>query len=181
MARRALDAYMTPAQAVKALLAAVDIAGGVLEPCCGDQAMALALLAHPPVQIVGVNDIDPKMAHRNEDATAPAFWEREHNRHDWIVTNPPFNVASKIVPQAFLAARRGVAMLLRLTFLEPCGDREHFLSVYPPSQLIVLPRMSFTGDGKTDSVTCAWMVWDKDIEAQQGITVVPKSQLRDAA
>jgi hypothetical protein len=30
------------------------------------------------------------------------------------------------------------------------------------SKLIVLPRISFTGNGKTDSVTCGWFIWIKD-------------------
>lgn len=59
------------------------------------------------------------------------------------------------------AAIVGVAMLLRLSYLEPTKDRGHWLNDHPPTQMIVLPRISFTGDGKTDSVTCAWMIWHK--------------------
>jgi len=55
-----------------------------------------------------------------------------------------------------------VAMLLRLSFLEPTAKvnpRGPWLAECPPSRLIVLPRCSYTGDGRTDSVTTAWMIW----------------------
>jgi hypothetical protein len=54
-------------------------------------------------------------------------------------------------------------LLLRLSFLEPTFERQDLLIDNPPDAMIVLPRYSFTGDGKSDSVTCAWMVWGEDI------------------
>jgi hypothetical protein len=66
-------------------------------------------------------------------------------------------------------------MLLRLSYLEPCNNRAEFLSVNPPS-LIVLPRISFTGDGKTDNVTCAWFVWDFSAQERQ-VRVVTKAEV----
>lgn len=84
-------------------------------------------------------------------------------KHIDIVTNPPFNEANRIVP-AFVRAGHRCAFLLRLSWLEPTGDRQDFLAENPPSGLIVLPRYSFTGDGKTDSATAAWMLWGFKIE-----------------
>ena len=51
----------------------------------------------------------------------------------------------------------------------PAGsmDRGAWLNEHPPTTLIVLPRISFTGNGKTDSVTCAWMVWEKNAITQR--------------
>ncbi len=70
-------------------------------------------------------------------------------------------------------ARVGVAFLLRLSYLEPCWDRADWLVQHPVSKLIVLPRISFTGDHKTDSVTCGWFVWVKGGTEQQ-IEVAPR-------
>lgn len=42
----------------------------------------------------------------------------------------------------------------------------------------IMPRVSFTGDGKTDSSTCAWMVWDQRT-GRQKIDIVPRSTLLD--
>jgi hypothetical protein len=124
------------------------------------------------------------------DALERQFWQQAEARVnadygdlepgiDWIVTNPPFNVAAQIVPNAFNHAVKGIAMLLRLSYLEPVEDRGAWLNSHPPSDLIVLPRISFTGDGKTDSVTCAWMVWRKNATQQRIIVAEnPKFTVR---
>ena len=65
-------------------------------------------------------------------------------------------------------------MLLRLSYAEPCLNRAEWLKAHPISHLIVLPRISFTGNGKTDNVTCAWFVWDKLRPGHQRITIVTK-------
>lgn len=80
---------------------------------------------------------------------------------DWTITNPPFNKAIDILENALEFSTKGVVLLLRLSFLEPTQRRKNLLSTNPPQKLIVLPRISFTGDGKRDSVTCAWMIWTK--------------------
>ena len=55
--------------------------------------------------------------------------------------------------------------LLRLTFLEPTVARAELLQQLAPflSDVIVFgqPRPSFTDDRRTDSVTTAWLVWQK--------------------
>lgn len=110
---------------------------------------------------VETNDIDPsKPTDTHYDASLSAYWDAP-GEADWIVSNPPFSAAALIVPLAVAHANLGVAMLLRLSFLEPVENRVAFLEQHPPTDFIVLPRISFTGDGKTDSVTCAWMIWDK--------------------
>lgn len=165
MTRRPWDAYYTPESAVKTLLEHVNITGRVMECCSGEGAIALPLVGHGCSVVT--NDLNPDMPsllHR--DATRVGWWEGLANPYEWVVSNPPFAVASQIVPLAHRYARVGIAMLLRLSWLEPCADRVEFLSQYPPTTLIVLPRISFTGNGKTDSVTCAWMVWSKIPQAQ---------------
>lgn len=174
--RRANDFYPTPEWATAILLQHVPaISGWILEPCVGDGAISKTLCKALPKSEIRKNDIDITWhADTHLDAADPAFWATRTG-FDWVVTNPPFNRAAEIVPLAWDTARRGIAMLLRLSFLEPCSDRIGFLEECPPTQLIVLPRISFTGDGKTDSVTCAWMVWDHQ-ETRQRITIVPKEQ-----
>jgi hypothetical protein len=103
------------------------------------------------------------------------FWTAEGAMsYDWIVNNPPFSCAPQIIPLAFQHARVGIAMLLRLSFLEPVENRGTWLNQYPPTHLIVLPRISFTGNRKTDSVTCAWMVWRKHDQGTITIAENPK-------
>ncbi len=164
MARRDNDFYPTPSWATKVLLDHEDIRGEILECAAGDRDMARVLCGRN--RIVYTNDIDKKRsADTHFDASSNAAWALHNTRHgraNWVVTNPPFSVADLIVPAAYLYARTGIAMMLRLSYLEPTKKRGTWLNKYPPTKLIVLPRISFTGDGKTDNVTCAWMIWHKD-------------------
>lgn len=163
--RRKNDWYPTPAWATKELLRHVSVTGSVLECCAGDGAIADALGGQgSTVGGVWRNDIDPGWNDLdfNCDVADPRTWDVLHvRRFDWVITNPPFNQAAQIVPLAYEHSGFGIAMLLRLSYLEPVRDRGEWLNAHPPSKLIVLPRISFTGNGKTDSVTCAWMIWDK--------------------
>lgn len=172
--RRDRDFYPTVPAATRVLLSRVRIAGVVVEPCVGAGDIASVLAG--PLRCVVTNDIDrSRPADFHRDATSPSAWrvfERE-GQIDWVVTNPPFNRAEAIVPLAYEHARKGVAMLLRLSYLEPCGERAEWLAEHPPTAALVLPRISFTGDGKTDSTTCAWFVWEKPHQRQR-IEIITK-------
>jgi len=152
MARIDNDAYYTPSWMVRELLDRVRITGMVLESCAGDGAIADAL------------DGDERVVKRNDlfvtgglryDATSNHLYYA--TRPDWVVTNPPFSLAANILATTLKHVKR-VALLLRLSFLEPTKNREALLHRHPPSGIIILPRWSFTGSG-SDSCTCAWMLW----------------------
>lgn len=174
--RRKNDFYPTPAWATEELIRRVPIYGGILECCAGDGAIADVLASMSGVK-VWRNDIDPTMPRLDfmADAAESDSWDLFHQGDfDWTVTNPPFNQAAQIVPLAYEHSIFGIAILLRLSFLEPVEDRGAWLNEHPPTTLIVLPRISFTGDGKTDSVTCAWMVWEKRKKGTITIAANPK-------
>lgn len=81
-----------------------------------------------------------------------------------IFTNPPFCEAMDFVKKALddVADNGYVIMLLRLNFLET-KTRKYFFDNYMPSYIYVHhKRMSFTSDGKTDSVAYAHFVWRKN-------------------
>ena len=96
------------------------------------------------------------------DATSSTFVEdfnsiNERCIVDWVITSPPYGEhAAKCVANALLLARRGVAMKVRLTFLEPCQDRKDLLAEHPVDLVIPLLR---TGSRDYDSVCEAWLVW----------------------
>lgn len=175
--RRANDFYPTPEWATRLLLSECHIAGRLcIELCSGDDAITRPVKESERFDRVLTNDID---ASRQSDAHYNAADPETYSRYAdlgwarpcWIITNPPFGAASLIVPFAYDFATIGIAMLLRLSFLEPVEVRGAWLNEHPPTRLIVLPRISFTGDGKTDSVTCAWMVWDKSGDTKPGVIV----------
>lgn len=169
--RRENDAYFTSEAMMDALITHTKIDGAVLEPCVGTGVISKDL-SRRGLQVF-TNDISLEYgADYYEDATTELGWDLMVSKSDgvsWVITNPPFNRAFEILK---LARRNvpNVALLLRLSFLEPTYARQDYLECNPPDSLIVLPRYSFTQDGKMDSVTCAWMVWSKEY-SRKGIQV----------
>lgn len=168
--RRKLDFYQTPHWQTDALVRRVPIHGTALECCAGDGSLALCL------RNVGIhtNDIDAeRQADFHLDAAKAESWA-EFPVVDWVITNPPFNKAIEILQHAHGHARIGVIMLLRLSFLEPTEKRASWLCANPPTRQIILPRWSYKGNGSTDSVTTAWMIWSRFVPP--GIDIVPPSE-----
>lgn len=175
--RRKNDFYPTPEWATAELMKHVSIRGCVFECCVGDGAIARPLATDRTFVYTG--DIDSGWSPMVlGDANDKGFWDAAESLVsdwiDWVVTNPPFNEASTIVPIAYNRAAKGIAMLLRLSFLEPVELRGAWLNEHPPTSMIVLPRISFTGNGKTDSVTCAWMIWEKGKQGTITVAENPK-------
>lgn len=189
--RRALDRYYTPEWATQALLHTYPSIRGIklLDPCSGSGAMAT--LVGQRFGHVATNDIDPSVpADTRLDAADPALYTE---RPCWVVTNPPFTAAGDICFQATRGtltgsrlapggAVHGVAVLLRITFLEPCGSSPTaprngrlWLGRTPPTAQLVLPRIDFIGDGKSDSATACWFIWSRTIEP--GIRVLAPEAL----
>jgi hypothetical protein len=177
-ARRALDYYPTPTWMTKALLAREPHINDVLEPCAGDGAIERVLRADG--RTVWTNDIDEsRTVDSHHDITRPETWGAfDLTLWHWCVTNLPFNVADLVVPLAH--ARKpwigGLAFLLRLSWLEPTDARQLFLEKHPPRRIHVLPRHDFRGNGQTDSVTSAWLVWDDNQASRSGISIVTKGE-----
>lgn len=138
----------------------------ILEPCAG-----AGQLASPLKQAgynVITNDIDPDYdCDYSMDATSPDFWIGV-GHFNWVITNPPYKNLGDLLEMSLDMASCGVAMILRLSALEPACvnvDRGFTLDYNKDNMRYIMPfsgpRPSFTKDGKTDSVTTAWFVWDK--------------------
>ena len=177
MPRRPLDQYETPPHYVAPLLETIgDLTGlSVFEPCVGKWHIASHLMG---CRELITNDIDHRCAARTHlDARTPEAWACAPV--DWVITNPPFSDELAILEHA-LAHSHNVAMLARLSFLEPTLTRAAFWAAHPPTDVIVLPRYSFrkndAGKRQTDSVTCCWLLFEQN--KQPCMTF---SQLREAA
>ena len=160
--RRPKDFYETPPGIVRSLIHEINLNGrAVFEPCAGELAIARFFPDCLTNDIVAKRPTDLHF-----DATREDLWPER--RRDWVITNPPFSIASKILPIAHEWAYMGVAMLLRLTYLEPTEDRGKWLQDREAdlTDLIIFnprPKLAANKSGKagTDSVTLAWMVWRK--------------------
>ena len=157
------EQYYTPPACTHALLRHLDMEPTtILEPCAGDGWISRVLKGQGHDVVTG--DIDPSV-----DVDLPgkdffsAFWDSFHTGQ-CIITNPPWSDAALFVRRA-LEFTPDVAMLLRITFIEPCDDETKPKSYRPDlvcghRSHVVLPRVSFyRGDSGTDSVCPAWFIW----------------------
>jgi hypothetical protein len=109
------------------------------------------------------------------DAVPPRI---ERGGVDLIITNPPFVLAPRFIQRALgLRPRFGVAMLVRLAFLEGKQRHAELYQAHAPS--IVAPfvervpmfKNRLSAKGTTATAYC-WMVWDLRPAARSGETVV---------
>lgn len=85
---------------------------------------------------------------------------------DWIITNPPFNLAADFLARALHDAQEGVAMLLRTAWLE---GEERFRTVFAkeaPSTIAQfserVPMVKGRWDPDASSATSyMWFVWER--------------------
>lgn len=97
---------------------------------------------------------------------------------DWIVTNPPFILGDAFVRTACQRARRGVAMLLRLVFLEG-GKRHALLHVDCPLTAVApfserVPMVKGRWDPEASSATAyAWFIWVKGASGSPVVLPIP--------
>lgn len=163
--RRPLDLYETPRFATDALVKALHPTGVAFEPCAGPGAIVRVL--EDAGMRVYTNDIDRQHdcdGYLDAGQDAPYSIIDSEVHPDWIITNPPFSDAYRILKRAmeWAPATGGVAFFLRISFLEPTQEHVGWLRANRPDYVLNLPRFSWDGDGNTDFNHCAWMVWYGD-------------------
>ena len=176
--RKKLDIFYTPNELITMVPDHIDINNNDLlfEPCVGSGQIVKNIEGNWITA-----DLDPECpiipTYRDFDATDEENWKKI-KRPDWVITNPPFGPAAPILRNALKYAKKGVAYLVRISFLEPCNNRIDILEDNPPNKILFLPRPQFIcpqiydPQGKykefkpgynyyNDSKTCQWMIWDK--------------------
>lgn len=161
------DRYYTPTKIYEWLQSKLQLTEQkIFDPCCGQD--------HPTNAAFGFNnpvfenDIDIEVGTASSfDARIQLIWETLPSI-DWVITNPPYTQPplDEIIRNSLEYSDIGVAMLLRLSYLEPCpnrrdilagkvGQNKELLAVYP-----VNPRPKFDPSKKgTDSSTVGWFIW----------------------
>lgn len=94
---------------------------------------------------------------------------------DWIITNPPFRLASQFFKRAVaIGPRDGIAMIVRTSFLEGVGRYNEIFKQSPPSivaqftERVPMVRGRLTAKGSTATSYC-WLVW---MMGEQGTRLV---------
>jgi hypothetical protein len=97
---------------------------------------------------------------------------------DWVITNPPFNLAEDFINRARKIARRGVAILARTVFIESVGRFERLFSPNPPAAFAQfverVPMVKGRLDKKASTATgYAWFVWLNDEVSSTELVWIP--------
>jgi hypothetical protein len=118
-----------------------------MDPCgCATDAVATICLQRG-MHVRTNNILACLPADTHFDASKPDFVaSMGAQRPSWIIASPPYSLATKAIANSLRLARKGVAMTLPLSFLEPTEERETFLSNNPPSRLLILPRCTYGAD-----------------------------------
>ncbi len=153
------DFFPTPEWATRALVDNERFEGEIWECACGDGAMAREL------ERAGHAAVATDLYARGYGKEGIDFLNTDR-RTDNIVTNPPYNCAEAFVAHGLKLARRKVALLLRLAFLEGANRANTIFLKHPPARVWVFSeRITFYMKGVkpagTGTTAYAWFVWDK--------------------
>ena len=171
----ALDFFPTPPWATRALCEHLSQSlnltrQDVWEPACGEGHMARPLAEYfRDVYASDVHDYGSAEQHDRCDFAIGWDWPEAVTSQEfhWIITNPPFRLASEFIWKAFGTARTGVAMLVRSAFLEGGGRYRDIFEPTPPFEILQfcerVPMLKGRLDRKAASATAyCWLVWRVD-------------------
>jgi len=159
-ARKAADFYPTPSDATWVLLQHLGLPVGtrVKEPACGDGAMA---------RIMEAAGLTVDASDLREDGGfgrgGVNYLQDPGEAPEWVITNPPFNVAPEFIETA-LEQTPNVAMLLKSQFWHARRRIEMFERC-PPAEILPLTwRPSFLEKerGNSPLMDVMWVVWRED-------------------
>lgn len=185
---KALDFFATPPWATRALVEEVLRPEGllgpaidgetVLDPCCGAGHMAIPLSeSFSAVVATDIHDWGFGEA-RDRDFTM-ATRDSIGRRIDWVVCNPPFNLAERFLDRGLAIAETGVAMLLRLNWLEGMERHDLIFSTRHRPHLVCpfaerVAMIEGCWDPEASSATAyGWFLWSAKVGRRSEILHIP--------
>lgn len=135
------------------------------EPACGEGHMAEVLREYS-ADLLATDVFDYGYGDATLDFTN-GLEASAHVDRDFIITNPPFGDKSEaFVLQALQRARRGVAMFVRLQWLETIGRYERIFKDNPPTLIAFFAERVNLCKGRWDpeggtATAYIWLVWIK--------------------
>jgi len=176
-----LDFFPTPPWATRALMQVV--LGGpfhsIWEPACGYGHMSEVLREYSD-DVLATDIFD----YAGYPKAVADFLKWEGPGADWIITNPPFgDETEKFTLRAIELARIGVAMFVRLQWLESVGRYETIFKDHPPTCIAFFAERVplCKGEWKPDGTTATayiWLVWIKGQEPRPPFWIPPGQRER---
>jgi hypothetical protein len=178
-AKDSRDDFPTPPWATRALLEHILPQLGelgdqtCLEPACGVGHMDKVLREYFSSTVA--SDIYPYGYGYVRDFLQFPY---EVGSHDWVITNPPFNLAEEFIGKALQIARHGVAILARTVFLESIGRHERLFKLNPLAVFAQyaerVPMVRGRLDKKASTATgYAWFIWLKEEIDRPSVLWIP--------
>jgi hypothetical protein len=195
--RSASDYYVTPTAPVETFLRAwaqdlgplTQTFRRIFDPCAGGKMVDSKVtqgMTYPEVLASCAPLFSPSWNGRTETMDirpdSPADIIRDYldsspgQRPDLIISNPPFALAAEFIRKALRDVRSGgfVVFLLRLNYFGGVTEKPKLWAEVglPLRAYVHAKRMSFTANGKQDSIEYAHMVWRSGIVATETILKV---------
>ena len=151
----------------------------VWEPACGQGHMAEPLKEY--FRKVYASDIHP---YGYGDSNTDYLTTNLDDKFDWIITNPPFgDLTEQFVLKALTEAGTGVAVFVRLQWLETIGRYETIFRDQPPTLIaffaerIALHKGQWDPTGAT-ATAYIWLVWLKGMAPRAPFLIPPGCRAR---
>lgn len=174
-----LDFFPTPPWSTRALLECVIDRGiqaaTVWEPAAGEGHMAEVLREYSD-DVIASDVHDYGKGYRVGSFVGEGLDVIEIEQEvDWVITNPPFNLALEFAERGLAEASEGVALLVRTAWLEGAQRYERLFSKREPNIIAQFcERVPMTkgawNPAATTATAYAWVVWDRQLGVNEGTT-----------
>lgn len=172
------DFYPTPTATTQSLVKYLPISKEdiLLEPSAGQGHISNVLQnSFPSNKIISTDLID--YGNPNIQSGLDFLVESyPYNKADWVITNPPYSskILMPFVLKALQIASKGVAMLLKITFLESVRRKKFFEETQMLENVVLFSnRQPMYKNGivtKASNAICyAWYIWNKDFQGNPTI------------
>jgi hypothetical protein len=174
--RHVSDYYVTPVNKIVEFLDEFlkyepnVLDGEILDPCAGGLLGVDGMSYPKALEKYGIHNV--KTIDVREDSLAETYGNYLEMKLDYkpnlIISNPPFIIAREFIEKALddVADDGFVIMLQRLNFFGGKKRKDFWDNLMPKYTFVHSRRMSFTHDGKTDSIEYAHYVWQKGYSSQ---------------
>lgn len=151
--RNEADFYPTPPECTAALLKRFRFGRNVWEPACGDGAISRVLTAY------GMDVFSTDLRHTGFGVGGVDALRTRPENIDWVVTNPPFNLAADFI-RHLRSLKVPFALLLKATFWHAASRHDLFKETGPVAVCPMLWRPAMDPKrGKSATMDFMWTVW----------------------